>query len=448
MFILKVNSLFLFISLFFNLPVMSSQSSADWDRVASLYESEKPFQWVRKWKGMLHEVHDIEIVLASQNEVVKGWLMYQKTRDTLFLEGRFDGQKFKLLESNKAGDFTGTIDVTLKGTDLEGEYSNKRNSYSWSLFLSEQSEELSFATIKNLFFLRQYKNREEGRELDLILTARNQNTISGILYLADRSIALDCKGKKIDDFEYSIHLADFAGKSVGTAYLSTLPGNQKLVFNGNSGNPMTIPVSMYGESTLEWLKYSSYESMIEISFPKMTNEYFNEHVGKITSEWFESLTTLCGEESIRREFDEGDWRNAVLGSSWFEPYYLSGTLISGYFIMTSNRTSRKFSYIPVTFSLEKNREVDVWDEFRKEKRVEKLILSEREKIVKEDNSEYNRIFNEWLAGQEFRNLVVTSGGIIAISEYDIRFGLQKLFIPAAVLKKEIKSFSKLRKLLI
>lgn len=446
---MKVSSLFLISGvLFFNISLLFSQSSSDWDKVASLYESEKPFQWVRKWQGMLHEVHDIEVVLASQNHVVKGWLMYQKSRDTLFLEGDFDGEQFRLLESSKTGDFTGTIELTLKGNDLEGEYSNKRNSYSWSLFLSEQSEGLSFSSVKNLFFLRQYRNWEEGSELDLILTARNQNTISGILYFVNKSIALDCKGQKVNNYEYTIHLTDFAGKSCGTAHLSTLPGNQKLIFYPHSAEPMVVPISMYSELTLEWLKYSSYESMIEVSFPKVANEYFNDYAGKITSEWFESLTHLCKAEGVKQEFDEGDWRNAVLGSSWFEPYYLSKTLVSGCFIMTDNRTSKKFSYIPVTFSLEKNRDIDVWYEFKNEKRIEEIILAERKKLLREKGSEYNELFNDWLAGQEFRNLVVTNGGIVAISEYDIRFGLQKIFLPAEVLKKEIKSFSMLRKFVI
>ena len=412
--------------------VAQSQSSADWDRVALLYESEKSFQWVRKWKGMLHEVHDIEIVLASQNDVVKGWCSYVKSKDTLFLEGTLDGQNLKLLESNKNGDLTGNIYAVLKNNEFEGEYRNKRDTYSWSLFLSEQSEGLNFASIKNLFYLRQYRNVEQGKELDLILTARNQNTISGVLYFLNRSVAYDCKGFKVRDFEYEMQLADFSGTHMGTAYLSTFPGNQKIIFNPKSSGSFNIPISMYAESTLEWLKHSSYESMIEVSYPKMEDNHFDDFAGKITSDWFESLTDLCEDEKIKSTFKESDWRNAVLGSSWFEPYFLSKTMVSGCFIMTNNRTVPKFDYLPITFSLEKEKDIDIRDEFKNNKRLDEIIFAEREKMKKTSSNDYHKLYNEWLLNQKFESLVITNGGIVAFSEYDIRFGLQKIFIPTGV----------------
>ncbi len=427
--------------------VAQSQSSADWDRVALLYDSEKSFQWVRKWKGMLHEVHDIEIVLASQDDKIKGWFSYVKSRDTLFLEGSFDGQNLKLLEYNKNGDHTGNIYASLENNEFEGEYRNKRDTYSWLLYLSEQSEDLNFASIKNLFYLRQYRNVEEGKELDLILTARNQNTISGVLYFLNRSIAYDCKGFKIKDFEYEMQLADFSGTHMGSAYLSTFPGNQKITFNPKSSGSFSIPLSMYAESTLEWLKHSSYESMIEVSYPKMQNHHFDEFAGKITSDWFNSLTNLCEDDKIKSNFEESDWRNAVLGSSWFEPYYLSETMVSGCFIMTNNRTVPKFTYLPITFSLDKEKEIDIRSEFKNIKKLEEIIFTERKKMKKTDSNEYNNLYNEWLLNQGFTSLVMTNGGIVAFSEYDIRFGLQKIFIPAEVFRKELKSFSILRKFL-
>src|SRR5690606_21296198 len=138
---------------------------------------------------------------------------------------------------------------------------------------------------------------------------------------------------------------------------------------------------------------------IEVSYPKMQNHHFDEFAGKITSDWFNSLTNLCEDDKIKSNFEESDWRNAVLGSSWFEPYYLSETMVSGCFIMTNNRTVPKFTYLPITFSLDKEKEIDIRSEFKNIKKLEEIIFTERKKMKKTDSNEYNNLYNEWLLNQ-------------------------------------------------
>lgn len=444
---MKTRAVFCFIITLLVILSVRAQSSREWDRIASLFENEKAIGWSGKWSGFINEVHPVEIVLGEQNSEIKGWLTYMTSKDTLFLEGRKNGDNLFLLEYNQYGDYTGSIVGSVQNDRIEAEYKNKNETLIWPVYLKPYTITAPLPKVEMYHYIRQYVNNESSTGLNLTITARNPSTLNGFVYLRNSSLFFACKGFVIDKDKYSLIFYDFTGKARGNAILIVFGNSAQVTFLNKENDSLSVTLSLRNHYDLEWNHYASYEAMVEISYPSSNSPEFRSYIMGQSEEWFNQLKQGTRNTYTDDFAEDSERRNAVLGSAWFEPTLADDQILSGYLIQVNNRMQPKYQYQAVNYLLVQKQNFDVWTELKSRKKVEELIRNEKEKLVKKEGDKYSIEFNQWLEGQSFDILVVSNGGLLALSEYNPKFGLQRILVPKEVVKKELKLFSNLRKIM-
>lgn len=432
---------------FFVISLSSAQSSSEWDNLSMLFENEKSLTWSGKWAGFINEVHPVEIVLGEQKSEIKGWMTYQSSKDTLFLEGRKNDNTFYLLEYNRFGEHTGSIVGNVTSNQIEAEYKNKNETLVWPINLTSFEITNPVPKVESPHYNRQYVNNDPSTGLNLTITSRNATTLNGFVFLKNSALFFSCKGFKADENKYSLVFYDFMGKVKGNAILILFGNSAQITFLNKENEKLDVTLQLKDNYGLEWKHYASYETMVDVSYPSTHIPELNSYIADQTNEWFAKLKQ-GNRNSYSDEFAaESERRNTVLGSAWFEPTLIDEQLFSGYMVQINNRIAPKYEYQVFNYSLLQKQHLDIWNELKSRKKIEDYIKNEKARLEKKGESNYNNEFNKWLALQSFDTLVVSNGGVLALSEYNPKYGLQRILVPRDVVRKELKLFSNLRKIM-
>ncbi|NJN77205.1 MAG: DUF3298 domain-containing protein, partial [Saprospiraceae bacterium] len=224
--------------------------------------------------------------------------------------------------------------------------------------------------------------------------------------------------------------------------------NGRIDFNSDaiSGTAITptgeinCDLTLFQKMEVGCMEYADFLTKTEITYPKTTNQNFNEALKTKIQDWSTLSKAYTKEYEAQMSTFSAANRASLRSYCWYEVDCFSSRLISGKIIQTNtwNNDYQGFSF---NYDLVENKEITLEDIFKKSFDYQRFINRYIEKDVKKRPYYGDGFYESWIKKQEFEYYTFRKEGLVLSTKFNGTYGEQQVTIPYEILIPYLKDMS-------
>lgn len=424
-----------------NKPATSAGVSAPLPPVADsaihkLFEKGTAVKWIKRLKGRIDDVYQVDITLGSDGRNCKGYMTYVKSKTRFSVNGPLEKDQIQLEERDANNFITGQIKGSFNGTRLEANWNNNNNSIGRRIEaeIIQPGQTVVTSCSENKWASR-YITRYNGGRADMVLIRMHNGALEGFLWVEADHNTYTLKGELKPDGAYDLEALLPNGKTGGLLE-GNLSNPTAVVCNWvGSGEKRSFAFSQKDKLVFGCLDYADYRSGFDATYPRTPCVTCNTWMDQQVNGWMSSCRTAV---AAMQEPLNAASRDAHRGSCWSDIVCWTENILSGYLTFTDtwNPEAQGKSF---NFDLKSGREIGFSDLFVKNFDVKSWI----EVYWKRESPKMRQFatdpsYREWINKEGFPLFALRRDGMELSTLFHPIYGQQHLLVPYTELKSYLR----------
>jgi hypothetical protein len=407
------------------------------DEVRAMFSDASKILWIEHYKGRLSDINDVAMTLAYDGKTCKGMMWYLRSKTKFQVEGKIlNDTTLQLIEYDKTHKATATIDATIKEYD-----GIKGNWFTLDKKLGEQLELLPTAQEPRYpgycgdnKWIHKYSGTIGNDEVEMILRRGNNGFVKGTVYYKKLNKTYFVEGNLLNNGRsIYMEIKDLNWKSIAKINASVDFSSDNI--SGKAIMPIgevncELPLSEKME--VGCIEYADFLTKTEITYPKTTNQDFNEALDTKIQDWLSLSKTYTKTYSEQIPSFSAAQRASLRSYCWYEIDCFSNRLISGKIIQT-NTWDNYYEGFSFNYDFVENKEITLESIFKEGFDYQGFIKRYIEKDVKKRPYYNDGFYESWIKSQKFEYYTFRQEGLVLSTKFNGTYGEQQVTIPYELL---------------
>ncbi len=388
---------------------------------------------VSMWSGTIDGIHPIELMLQQEAQMTTGKLTLLSSGKTFLLEGKKEGQGWKLDEIDENFKVSGQLTLNYTQNKLDGIWSNHTGDLFLRIELTPRSKQKRNFECSEENWTKTFVGSFEKSLVKTVIRKENNAQVYVEVYFDDIPIEgkLNCLTKSCNNFE-------FTSKQLHHLFNSLefrLNKKNELFAFINRANKKT-QIRMVQQTSIAYVcdSYADYSRRIDFVIPNTSNDAFNAFLKSTIDRFRKQQNYVLAQNN---NIENPSSRFQITSSIWTDIHYFSSRYISGT-ITDQNSIANKNQRVSFIFDLKENKLIEPSTLFNKQKNFSKQVesfLLEQKKLYISLNEKY---IKDWAQKQDFEFITINKNGFLLNSNFHNVYGERQLVLPFETVQKQLK----------
>ncbi len=407
------------------------------DELKLLFENPNKVWWVRHYKGLVNDMHDVAVVLGFDGEVYHGYATYLRSKTRFQLYGKAGGQ-FKLYEIDESGKVSGILRGSLSPQSLKASWRNYQNTVGVSMrLLKAPADDSELTKCGHNKWTKNYNGSYMGKPTHLLLQHYAEGEYKGLFYMAHENKTYQVEGtqKPSEDRVY-LHLINEKNekkgrldcRDMGTIRVDCTLRNDEGIFSSQLTSKQTV--------NTQGIELLDYTIMMDVTYPSIKGEdNFNAIVYQQYDKWLKKNRIQTAKEK-RKTKENPDNRAIMRAYGWYDIEYLSSKYVSLRLNYVDNWSD--YEEIVWTYDLENQKTVQPEDLFLADSGYAEFVREYITDVLKKQPDYKDEDYSKWVEKENFEFFALRHEGINFSTKYNPIYGARDVTVPYYKLRPYLK----------
>lgn len=407
------------------------------DGLKLLFENPSKVWWVRHYKGLVNDMHDVKVVLGFNGEVYHGYITYLRSEARFQLYGKA-GTPFKLYEIDKSGKVSGILRGNLSPQLLKANWHNYQNTVGVSMHLVKSTPDDSELTkCGHNKWTKNYEGNYIGKPTRLLLQHYTEGEYKGFFYIAHDNKTYHVEGsQQSGEDRIYLHLineknekkARLDCRNMGASRVDCTLRNDEGVFSSQLSNKQTV--------NTQGIELMDYTIVMDVTYPNIKGQdSFNAIVYQQYDKWLKKNRTQTT-KAKRKTKEKPDNRAMMRAYGWYDIEYLSSKYVS--LRLTYMDDWSDYEEIVWTYDLENQKTVQPEDLFVPDSDYAEFVRDYITDALKKQPDYKDKDYSKWVEKENFEFFSLRHEGINFSTKYNPIYGARDVTVPYYKLRPYLK----------
>lgn len=407
------------------------------DDIKMLFEDQAKVWWVRHYKGLINDMHDITMILGFDGEVYHGYATYLRSKTRFQLYGKA-GTALKLYEIDETGKISGIIKGSVSPQMLKASWQNYQNTVGLSMLLTEaKPDDNKLTGCGDNKWVKNYEGTYFGKTTKLLLQQYAEGHYKGIFYVTHENKTYTVEGiRQSGEDKVYLHLINENNekkgrldcKNIGADRVDYTLRNDEGIFASNFKNTRTVQT--------EAIEFIDYLTLMDVTYPSLkSNDDFNAMIYQQYDKWLKKNRSQTEKEQ-RKISKQPKNRARLRAYGWYEVEYLSQHYISMRLSYVDNWSG--YEEVTWTYDLRHKETLKADDLFLQNSGYAEFVKTYITQALKKHPDYQDPDYSKWVAKENFKYFTLRHEGINFSTKYNPIYGARQVTVPYEVLRPYLK----------
>lgn len=407
------------------------------DDIKTLFENPDKVWWVRHYKGLVNDMHDISITLGFDGDEYHGYATYLRSKTRFQLYGK-SGTKFKLYEIDQSGKVSGILQGSVSPQLLKANWHNYQNTVGVSMRLTKtdanDKELISYGHNK---WTKNYEGNYMGKPTHLLLQHYTEGQYKGFFYMTheNKTYQVEATQQAGEDRVY-LHLineknekkARLDCRNMGANRVDCTLRSDEGIFSSQLKHTQTI--------NTQGIELMDYAIVMDVTYPYIENaDDFNAIIYQQYDKWLKKNRSQTVKEK-RKTKENPDNRAMMRAYGWYDIEYLSPKYVSLRLYYVDNWSD--YEEIVWTYDLENQKTLQPEDLFVDDSGYAEFVREYITKTLKRHPDYKDEDYSKWVEKESFEFFSLRHEGINFSTKYNPIYGVRNVTVPYYKMRPYLK----------
>lgn len=415
------------------------------DEVRAMFSDASRILWMEHYKGRLSDINDVAITLAYDGTTCKGMMWYLRSKTQFRLEGKIlNDTTLQLTEYDKNNRATAKIEGTIKEYDgIVGNWFTLDETLGEQLELLPTGSEPRYpGYCGDNKWIHKYSGTIGNDDVEMMLRRGNNGLVKGTIYYNTLNRTYFVEGNLLNNGRaIYLEIKDLNWKPIAKINASVDFSSDNI--SGEAITPngeLSCELPLFEKMEVGCIEYADFLTKTEITYPKTTNQDFNENLNAKIQDWLSLSRTYTKDYSEQIPSLAAAQRASLRSYCWYEIDCFSSRLISGKIIQT-NTWDNDYQGFSFNYDLIENKEITLEGIFKENFDYQGFIKRYIDKDVKKRPYYNDGFYETWIKSQKFEYYTFRKDGLVLSTKFNGTYGEQQVTIPYEILIPFLKDLS-------
>ena len=416
--------------------VIYAQSS-EADEIKTLFEDQGKVWWVRHYKGLVNDMHDINITLGFDGEEYHGYATYLRSKTRFQLYGKA-GTKFKLYEIDQSGKVSGILEGRVSPQLLKVNWHNYQNTVGVSMRLTKaDADDSELTSCGHNKWAKNYEGNYMGKNTCLLIQHYAEGEYRGFFYIAQENKTYHVEGtQKLGEDRVYLHLMNEKNEKKGRLDCKEMGANRVDCTFRNDEGVFANQLTHIQTVDTEGIELMDYTIVMDVTYPKIkSKESFNAIIYQQYDKWLQKNRSQTAKESKHIK-ENPDNRAMMRAYGWYDIEYLSSKYVSLRLNYADNWTD--YEEIVWTYDLESQKTMQPEDLFLENSGYAEFVREYIMDVLKKYPEYKDEDYSKWVEKENFEFFSLRHEGINFSTKNNPIYGVRNVTVPYYKLKPYLK----------
>ena len=407
------------------------------DELKLLFENPNKVWWVRHYKGLVNDMHDVNVILGFDGEVYHGYATYLRSKTRFQLYGKA-GTQLKLYEIDKSGKVSGILRGSLSPQTLKASWRNYQNTVGVSMrLIKAPADDSELTKCGHNKWAKNYIGSYMSKPTRLLLQHYAEGEYKGLFYIAHENKTYQLEGtQKSGEDRVYLHLINEKNqkkgrldcRDMGAIRVDCTLRNDEGIFSSQLTSKQTV--------NTQGIELLDYRIVMDVTYPNISGQdNFNAIVYQQYDKWLKKNRTQTVKEK-RKTKENPDNRAAMRAHGWYDIEYLSSKYVSLRLNYVDNWSD--YEEIVWTYDLENQKTIQPEDLFLVDSGYAEFIRDYIINMLKKQPDYKDEDYSKWVEKENFEFFSLRHEGINFSTKYNPIYGARDVTVPYYKLKPYLK----------
>jgi len=393
-----------------------------------LFENPNKVWWVRHYKGLVNDMHDVTMILGFDGEVYHGYATYLRSKTRFQLYGKA-GTRFKLFEVDKSGKVSGILQGNLSPQLLKANWHNYQNTVGVGMHLVKAaSDDSELTKCGHNKWTKNYEGNYMGKPTRLLLQHYTEGEYKGFFYIAHENKTYHVQGtQQSGEDRIYLHLINEKNekkgrldcRDMGASRVDCTLRNDEGIFSSQLMNKQTV--------NTQGIELLDYTIVMDVTYPNIKKQdNFNAIVYQQYDKWLKKNRTQTT-KAKRKTKENPDNRATMRAYGWYDIEYLSSKYVSLRLSYVDDWSD--YEEIVWTYDLENQKTVQPEDLFLADSDYAGFVRNYITDVLKKQPDYKDEDYSKWIAKENFEFFSLRHEGINFSTKYNPIYGARNVTVP-------------------
>ncbi len=403
--------------------------------VKDLFKSGTYVWWVRHYKGLMNDVHDVAIILGADGETYHGYITYLRSKTRFQLYGDADGSKLKLYEVDTTGKVSGIIKGEISPLQIKANWQNHTNKIGGTLLLKKGTAADTALTFCGTDKWTQiYEGLYYGKKAKLIVQHYTSGQYKGSFFTEKNDATFKLEGRSGEEkasIDFFLEDGNFNKKGVLTCR-NIGTANVNCIYD-DSLNIYSVSLKKSGELKVHCVEYADYMRRLDVVYPQLDGaDDFNQLIYQQYNQWLkkaEKTARIKSDSIVKKSSDD---RAMLRTYGWYDVEYFDENSISLRLVFVN--TWAGYQERTINYDLIAKKELGMSDIFKEGTSYQEYIRSYISNALRERPFYKDEAYYNWVKKVVFKHFTLRENGVSFSTKFNGMYGVQEVTIPYEDLK--------------
>ena len=402
-----------------------------------LFENPNKVWWVRHYKGLVNDIHDVAVTLGFDGEVYHGYAIYLRSKTRFQLYGKA-GSQFKLYEIDQSGKVSGILRGSLSPQLLKANWHNYQNTIGVGMHLVKATpDDKELTKCGHNKWTKNYEGNYMGKPTRLLLQHYVEGEYKGFFYIAHENKTYQIEGtQKTGESRIYLHLINEKNEKKGRLDCRDMGANRVDCTLRNDEGVFSSQLNEQQTVHTQGIELLDYTILMDVTYPNIKGqENFNAIVYQQYDKWLKKNRTQTA-KAKRKTKENPDNRAIMRAYGWYDIEYLSPKYVSLRLTYTDNWSENE--EIVWTYDLQNQKTVQPEDLFLVDSGYAEFIRNYITDALKKHPDYKDEDYSKWIAKENFEFFSLRHEGVNFSTKYNPIYGARNVTVPYYKLRPYLK----------
>ncbi len=409
------------------------------DEVKALFDEDVNLWWVRYYKGMMNDLHDLTIILGSDGKTYQGYATYLRSNTRFELYGDADGSQLKLYEVDTLGKVSGVIKGTITPGEIDANWQNHTNKIGGTMSLRRsEPQDTELTPCDKGKWVKVYEGLLYEKKVVLIVEHPKPKQYECSFYTEKEAQTFTGFARsKIDNEPLDFKLEDQNLKTPGILTCNNMGTDNISCTYYTDFNAYPFSMKLQRKAGIHCLEYTDYSRTISVFYPQLEGEKkLNGLIFEQYNLWLRDARKTA--RTIRDSIGlvSPDDRSVLRTYGWYDIEHFDDEKISMRFTFTN--TWDNYQTYTLNYDLKNDKEIQLSDILLSNTTYQEYVRAYIAEELKKRPFYKDDLFKEWLKKNPFRYFTLRENGVNFSTKFNTLFGTQSVTVPFDKLEPYLK----------